>query len=160
MDLPEIIPFSCLYLNKIFPNAQFLLPNEANSEAISGFTSGFVFLCPDQLELVQDQSVDFAVNTASFGEMMPHQIGEYFHFLRRVMADNGMFFTTNRVEKWMNKVGDELEKNTAESGVAIRFHEYPWSGDDEDLFFHLSEFHTVLHPENPMFTRLTRLARQ
>ncbi len=158
IDLPDIIPFSFLYINKAFPKADFLLPHEVSRENIASMKSGFIFLTPQQLHTIHDRSIDLAVNTASFGEMIPEQIEIYFTFLRRVLKKENLFYTTNRVEKWMSRPGVSADKNGPERGMPIRFHEYPWRSDDKDVFFYLSEFHAYIQPQNPMFSRLTKLA--
>lgn len=160
VDLPEILPFSFLFLHSRFPDSQYLLPHEASEESISGNSASFVFLTATQMNLVRDQFVDLAVNTASFGEMMPEQILAYFKFLRRALKSDGLFFNVNRVEKWMSQGQIATSENVPGKGIAIRFREYPWSARDRDLFFRLSEFHAIVQPQNSVFSRLCRLARE
>ena len=159
IDLPEMIPFSFLFLTKVFPDADFLLPNEITAAALKENHPQLVFLTPDSLHLVPDYSADTIVNTASFGEMLPQQIKTYFEFMRRVIAPEGLFFTANRVEKWMNQTHVALDDNVPEKGIAVRFEDYPWSAGDRDVFYHLSEFHNIVQPQNPILMRLVRLAR-
>lgn len=158
IDLPEIIPFSFLYMNRLFPQAVFQLPNEARDANAISRTADFVFLTPDQCSLLPDCSIDLAINTASFGEMLPQQIAVYFGLLRRVMNKEGLFFTCNRVEKQMQNYEPESTAAESEAPMVIRFADYPWKTSDTDLLFGPSKFHKVIQPENPMLQRLCHLA--
>ena len=159
VDLPEIIPFSFLYLSKRFPKAIFQLPNEISKPAGISDTADFVFLRPDQIDLILDESVDLAVNTASFGEMLPGQVDTYFCLLRRTLGAGGLFFTSNRVEKWMRAPGSPEDHSVQARGVAIKFLDYPWSRGDRDILFRSSEFHDLVQPASPFLMRLVELAR-
>lgn len=137
IDLPEILPLGFLYLHKRFPDASFSLPNE---EGCADFT---FMTCGDG---IADDSVDLAVNTASFGEMKKTAIERYFRLLRRVLRPRGIFFTVNREEKVMD-------------GIPIRFADYPWSVEDVDLASGTSRLHDLTQPRNRMLMRLTHLAK-
>lgn len=158
VDLPEILPFSFIYLHRVFPQADFQLPNEVESAGDFSRTAKFIFLSPDQIDLIPDNTVDLAINTASFGEMLPQQILIYFNLLRRAMSANGLFFTSNRVEKWMSTSMPQTEERPSNGQIAVRFNEYPWRVDDRDIFYGLSEYHKFIQPENPFLQRLCRLA--
>jgi SAM-dependent methyltransferase len=137
IDLPEILPLGFLYLHTRFPHASFALPGEPGPADFTFFTSG---------EAVPADSVDLAVNTASFGEMTPETVAAYFGVLRRVIKPGGLFFTVNREEKVMD-------------GRPVRFAEYPWSPRDVDLSSGPSEMHRLVQAQNRMLMRLTRLAK-
>lgn len=160
VDLPEILPYSFIYLHRAFPRAEFQLPNEARDDGVISEAASFVFLSPDETGLIPDRSIDFAVNTASFGEMLPRQIAIYFDLLRRALREDGLFFTCNRVEKWMSPAESGPKTDTAGESVAVRFEDYPWLSGDRDIFCGPSEFHRVIQPENPFMQRLCRLARK
>lgn len=144
VDLPEMLPFSFLFLASRFPQASFRLPGEPPSAA------EFTFLTPDGLDEVADGSIDFSVNTASFGEMLPEQVAGYFRFLRRA-GSGGLFLNVNREEKIMRRAGDD-------SDIPVRYADYPWSERDQDLIHEPSMFHARVQPHNPMRFRLCRLA--
>ncbi len=137
IDLPEILPLGFLYLHARFPEASFALPGEPADADMVFLTEG---------EVLADDGVDLAVNTASLGEMRPEIIARYFLLLRRVLRPGGLFFTVNREAKVMD-------------GVPIRFRDYPWSRDDADVLFTASPLHAITQPENPMLMRLCRLAK-
>ncbi len=158
VDLPEIIPFSFIYLSQRFPEATFQLPSEVDvSSDISG-TADFVFLCPDQIALIPSRSVDLAVNTASFGEMMPHQVSVYFELLRRVSKQSGLLFTANRVAKRMRPNQLAGSDHLADDGVDVIFEEYPWVTADTDVSYGVSPFHEMVQPQSPFLMRLVRLS--
>ncbi len=136
IDLPEILPLGFLYLHTRFPEATFALPGEQGPADFTFATSG---------EAVSSDSVDIAVNTASFGEMTTETVAAYFTVLRRVIKPGGLFFTVNREEKVMD-------------GRPVRFAEYPWSAGDIDLLSEPSKMHRLVQ-ENRMLMRLTRLAK-
>jgi hypothetical protein len=135
VDLPEILPFSFLYLHHRFPDVDFALPGERSAT--------FTFLTKGSS--VESQSVDLAVNTVSFQEMTPEEISRYFHLLRRVLRRSGVFFTANREEKIMN-------------GSRIRFRDYPWRDSDEILYDAPSEIHSLMQPQSPVRIRICKLA--
>lgn len=147
VDLPEILPFSFIFLLSRFPGSSFRLPGESRLDA------EMTFLTPDRLGDVFDRTVDFAVNTASFGEMLPEQVSSYFGFLRRV-ATGGLFLNVNREEKMMKRA------DSPGDAIAVRFDDYPWSVNDRDLIHGPSEFHARVQPQNPMRFRLCRLAER
>jgi SAM-dependent methyltransferase len=154
VDLPEILPFSFLTLNRIFPDAPFRLPHETGNFDADPADRCMYFLTADQAASIPSGSVDLAVNTASFGEMLPEQIAAYFALLRRCARADGLFFTSNRVEKWMKRPAADADP------IAIRFEDYPWLPGDRDVFYGLSDFHARVQPENPVYSRLCRLTQQ
>ncbi len=138
IDLLEILPLGFLFLHARFPGASVRFPHESGQATFTFLTSA---------EQVPDNSVDLAVNTASFGEMRPEQIAYYFRELRRAVTPAGCLFTVNREEKWMD-------------GAPIRFAEYPWSSADVDLSYGPSPLYALTQPENRMLVRICRLAKQ
>src|SRR5688572_7013342 len=163
VDLPEIIPFSYLYLSRIFPEMSVRLPHEVRRGGKFPVDVDLVFLTPDKIELIPDQSVDLAANTASFGEMLPQQIARYFGLLRRALTRDGLFFTANRVEKLMSPAATGSGDESPAQSIGVRFADYPWQPNDEDIFFGPSQYHTLIqlphpYPQHPFMQRLCRLA--
>lgn len=158
IDLPEILPYSFLALHQAFPDSPFLLPNELTGDPVTLPEHGLVFLTADQADRLPAQCMDIGVNTASFGEMLPELVDHYFALLRRISKPDGMFFTCNRVEKWMDAAGNPLVGAARQSGHPLRFDDYPWQAGDRELFYGKSAFHDLVQPENPMLQRLCRLA--
>ena len=157
VDLPEILPLGFLFMHARFPPVPYGLPNE-EERLRDADRAGFVFLTPDQADILATASFDVAVNTASFGEMLPEQIAGYFRLLRRVLRPEGLFFTVNREEKWMNDPSVPVEQNRPGHGIAVRFDDYPWSARDRDLLLEPSAIHARVQPQNPMRVRLCHLA--
>lgn len=160
VDLPEILPFAFLLAQKVFPEEGHLLPHETGSTMLENDNNAFIYLAPSQLDRVPDASIDLAVNTASFGEMLPDEIARYFLFMRRVLKRDGLFYTANREEKYVDEFKTLSEKRAAKGNLGVRFEDYPWSAKDKDVFFKLSVFHELVQPQNAMFSRLTHLAAE
>ena len=128
IDLPTSIPYSFTNLIYRFPEAKFILPNEAN--ASSNFDKyDFIFLSNEQIHLLKKNEFDLAINSMSFAEMRKSDIVEYFRLLRRVLKKENLFYCLNAVEKPM--IYDGLT-------VPIRFFEYPWSSKDWDYKYEIS----------------------
>lgn len=159
IDLPEILPLGFLFLHARFPDVPYVFPNELE-RLKSTQAPRFVFLTPDQAQHLGDAEFDLAVNTASFGEMLPQQIEGYFRVLRRVLRLEGLFFTVNREEKWMNDPSMPLDENRPGHGIAVRFDDYPWLPRDRDLLKEVSAIHARIQPQSPMRVRLCHLAAE
>jgi SAM-dependent methyltransferase len=147
VDLPESIPYTITSLLYANPDATYLLPHEITSD-LDIYTYDFVFLSPVQVKVIQHHTIDFAINTMSFQEMAKPDIREYFELLRNVLKDDNLFYCLNAVEKPM--VVDHNE-------VPIRFFEYPWVEDDEDVSYSLSPVHHHMTTK-PFYERITKLA--
>jgi len=158
IDLPEILPYSFLLLHRIFPDSPFMLPNELEGSPIQMPEQGFVFMTPDQAKRLPDRCMDIGVNTASFGEMLPDLVANYFALLRRIAKPDGLFFTCNRIEKWMDEAGSSAGETSRSPKHCLRFENYPWSPMDRDLLYGPSAFHDVVQPGSPMMQRLCHLA--
>jgi hypothetical protein len=158
IDLPDILPYSFLALHQAFPDSPFLLPNELDGDPVTLPERGMVFLTADQANRLPAQCMDIGVNTASFGEMLPELVDHYFKLLRQISKPDGLFFTCNRVEKWMDAAGNPLVGAARQSGHPLRFDNYPWQSGDRDRFYGKSEFHDLVQPSNPMLQRLCHLA--
>lgn len=130
VDLPEVIGFSSAVIATLLPKARFLFPHEirpVGSLAKQVADVDFVFLWPDQTALIDDDSIDVAVNTSSFMEMRSEEIGEYFSLIQRSVKDGGIFYCCNRLEKRPG-LGDTVVRH---------FLKYPWRPQNEDV--HLGE---------------------
>jgi len=126
VDLPEVIALSSAVVATLLPNARLLFPNEIEaSKALEKQLSeyDFVFLWPDQAALIEDDSIDIAINTASFMEMTSSEVDEYFSLIQRAVKKGGVFYCCNRLEKRPG-LGDN---------EARYFMKYPWRAQNEDL---------------------------
>ena len=82
----------------IYPSKTFILPNEI-SDKTNIYDYDFIFLTPEQKNLVKDGTVGLAINTQSFMEMDYKEVEDYFSFVNRVVLDGGYFFNSNRMRK-------------------------------------------------------------
>ncbi len=116
VDLGKTLLFQAHYCQKAFPQARFCLVKKG--EAVSDEVD-FVFCTAEDLEGLNSQKFDMALNIASMQEMNSQAIDRYFDFLRSTIVLDGIFYCCNRQEKVM--VGGEVS----------RLVDYPWRQDDE-----------------------------
>jgi hypothetical protein len=136
VDLPEVLPMSFLRLQHEFPDTSFCLPHEDRDATLR-------FLTPDQVGRVASGSIDLAVNTSSFQEMLAPEIAKYFALMRRALTPSGLFFCSNREEKILD-------------GRPNRFEDYPW-GEHTVIFDRRCEIHLSagIAPVRQRLCRLT-----
>jgi hypothetical protein len=135
------------------PNLRLLLPNEAETEPHDDVQ--LVFLTPSQIDRLPSRAVDLAVNSASFQEMTPEQVAQYFDLVDRVVRPSGLFACYNRVEKIP---GDETILEKASHAAVMRFAEYPWRPGRETLVHETCRFARLVQRDNTML-RIERLPR-
>ena len=140
IDLPKTLLFSFSYLSQSFPNAKILLPNEIDAGNYELSKYDIIMMTPDQTSIIPDGTVDLTVNVGSMQEMAKESIGFYFEMIDRITKPKGVFFTNNRVEKYIN-------------GEPNRFSEYPWRSHTRTIFFEIDPF-AMLIQTDPMFIRL------
>ena len=98
IDIPYTLQNSIALFMSIYPSKKFILPNEI-SEKTNIYDYDFIFLTPEQKNLVKDGTVGLAINTQSFMEMDYKEVEDYFSFVNRVVLDGGYFFNSNRMRK-------------------------------------------------------------
>jgi len=144
IDLPETLAIAIPYLSSLFPKAKLLMPNEIEAVGLSGIFD-FAFLTVDQIEFLQDNSIDLAINCHSFQEMTHEQIEVYFKLIQRVCRESAFFFTANRVEK----IPCGKDPFTVEQlDPPNRFAEYPWNLQNETLVYEISRLHRLVQLDN------------
>ena len=81
----------------LFPNKTFLLPNEIReiSTPINFYEYDFIFLTPDLINYIENESVNFGINTQSFMEMDMIEVDNYLNFFEKKILNNGYFFCSN-----------------------------------------------------------------
>jgi putative sugar O-methyltransferase len=99
IDIPNVLLCAIAFVFTLFPEKSFLLPNEINDKEINLKNYDFVFLLPEQIFLIKDESIDFAINTQSFMEMDKQEVNNYLQFFHRTIKFEGYFFTSNRLKK-------------------------------------------------------------
>ncbi|OGW71746.1 MAG: hypothetical protein A3J72_01545 [Nitrospirae bacterium RIFCSPHIGHO2_02_FULL_40_19] len=99
-DLPETISVAYVLISYFSKrNLKILLPSDLDkcngnlSEAIK--ENDLLFITPNQIEMVPDNSIDLAINVHSMQEMDLSTITNYFHLLQRVGSKGSIFFCKN-----------------------------------------------------------------
>ena len=151
IDLPEILPYAILYISNLFPKAKILMPHEAKSNKFDHYK--FVFLTPKQIHMIEDNSVDLAINTNSFQEIRHDQIEDYYQLIQRCGKNDSYFFTSNRVEK-IPCSPDSYEKETFE--LPVRFSEYPWNPNNKTLIYEICKLTRLCQLDN-VYIRLEQI---
>ncbi len=127
VDLPEILPFSSVLLSLAFPQARSLMLGENGGGLADLEQYDFLFLTPAAAQDLPRQSIDLAANTDSMQEMEVQTIRGYFDLLRRVLRDPRLFYSSNRMEKW---IGERV----------TRLADYPYAPSDRHVFSRVNAF--------------------
>jgi hypothetical protein len=101
IDIPEVLLTSISLMFTLFPNKVFLLPNEIKELPLPiNFNQyDFIFLTPDLIHYVKNESVNLGINTQSFMEMDMLEVDKYLKFFEKIISEEGYFFCSNRVRK-------------------------------------------------------------
>jgi putative sugar O-methyltransferase len=129
IDIPYVIQNSIALFMTTYPNKTLLLPNEITSKT-NIYEYDVIFLNPDQMNLIKNESIGLIVNTQSFMEMDYNEVENYFRFVNIKLVNNGYFFISNRIRKFTS------------------FFSYPWSL--------LSQFKRLYLSRNKVFLRHIR----
>jgi hypothetical protein len=161
VDLPEALPFSISHLMYWMPEMSFVLPHELSSVFKAGkenIDSQIIFMTHQQIQEIPDHSIDLGVNTNSFAEMPSGEIEKYFHFLRKTLKKENIFFTVNRVEKAIDlKTQQSADPKVASEKMYIendnsfeikRFQNYPWSSEDHTYAYYIEPFNMCKTAKN------------
>ena len=100
IDLPETLSTTYTFISSLFPNAKIVLPNEIEGRHIPK-DADFILLIPKQIDIIQNDSIDFAINTHSFQEMKHAQIEAYFKLIQRVVRETGYFLLVIELKKFL-----------------------------------------------------------
>jgi len=152
IDLPETLAISIPFLSSLFPSARIAMPNEIQA---GGFPKefDFAFLTVDQLDVLESDSVDLAINCHSFQEMTHGQIEIYFKLIQRVCRDSGLFFTANRVEK----IPSGADAYSVEQpDPPNRMAEYPWNSRNNVLVYEICRLSRLVQLDS-LAIRLERI---
>ena len=115
-DLPEGLAVAQNYLPNICHNMNINV-FDSNIHSISRdyfLKKEFGFFGSQQLEIVEDKSIDLFINVQSFQEMKLKQIYKYFELIDS--KTKGYFYTKNYI-KWFNHIHQE----------EININDYPWN---------------------------------
>jgi len=152
IDLPETLAISIPFLSSLFPSARIAMPNEIQAAGLPK-EFDFAFLTVDQLEVLESDSVDLAINCHSFQEMTHEQIDIYFKLIQRVCRERGLFFTANRVEK----IPSGAEAFSVEQpDPPNRMAEYPWNSRNSVLVYEICRLSRLVQLDS-LAIRLERI---
>jgi hypothetical protein len=121
VDLPETLAFSSVFLTMVLPEKRFLFLDGFEQKPDSWPEYDFTLLTPEAASRLPSAAFDLAWNTDSMQEMELGAIRDYFALLRRLLRNPALFYSSNRVEKWIGK-------------RSTRLAEYPYTAGDRDLF--------------------------
>lgn len=96
LDLPEMLPVFAVELRQHYPECRIVFPNEDHTKLGSHDEVTFILRTPMQLDSIQDESVDLALNIDSFAEMPVQSAHVYVELFNRVLAPGGYMFLANR----------------------------------------------------------------
>ncbi len=148
IDINTSIIYSILNLLNRFPNSKYILPNEIKTDSnLEMDNYDFIFLTPELINHIPKSYFNMAINTDSFQEMSKNEIKKYFDLLRIILNKENYFYCVNAVEKIMI---------TESKKEYIRFAEYPWISNDEDVAYNITYMHKD-RTTKPMYMKLTKL---
>ena len=153
VDLPETLCLSIPFIADLFPEARILMPHEA--ELYDPKLWDFIFLTPQQQDLIEDSSISLVINIHSFQEMTHRQIDEYFNLIQRCCKEGAYFLTANRAEKIPSRP-DTLQQVATEP--VNRFADYPWKQDNEVIIYEISRLMRLVQLDD-VYVRLERIRK-
>jgi hypothetical protein len=121
VDLPETLVFSSIFLTMALPEKRFLFLDGFERKPDSWPEHDFTLLTPEAARRLPSAAFDLGWNTDSMQEMELTAIRDYFTLLRRLLRPSALFYSSNRVEKWIG-------------AGTTRIADYPYAAGDRDLF--------------------------
>jgi putative sugar O-methyltransferase len=92
LDIPETLTLASYFLSKSFPNKKNLFYGERSFNNNISNEYDLIFLPPWEIETIQDNSVNLAINKNSLGEMNPETARNYINHIHRTSK---YFFSMN-----------------------------------------------------------------
>lgn len=137
VDLPEALLLQSYYLFSIFPNKKFFLyedfKNLDNSKQLKFEDYDFFILPPWAIKQISFiKKIDLIINIDSMMEMKKNIIEEYFNFINESLTENGVFYNSNKYEKFS-------------SGDTVRISEYPYNDNWKVLSSEISWLKPNMH---------------
>ena len=129
VDIPHMILVSSAQMINIFPNAKFCFPNEINENLTKIQDFDIIYLLPNQIEILEKNFFDLAINTESFMEMDFEEVKKYINLINDTTNDSSYFFTSNRIRK------------------VQKFFNYPWHIMNEFKKIYISK-HRIFNKSN------------
>lgn len=113
LDIGKTLLFQAYYCQKAHPLCVHKIAGEANLDAVD-----FLYCPVEDLEKIERYRFDIAVNIASMQEMSNATVARYYHFLRRNLRPDNLFYCCNR------------EYKRSPGGEVSEFRKYPWMPGD------------------------------
>jgi hypothetical protein len=121
VDLPETLVFSSVFLTTVLPECRFLFLDGFERKAESWTEHDFTLIPPQAARRLPAAAFDLGLNTDSMQEMERSAIRQHFALLRRLLRPPALFYSSNRMEKWIGSGTNRLA-------------DYPYIDGDRDLF--------------------------
>ena len=148
-DIPETLVLAAYYLSKCYPNKKNFFYGEENFNSTTPINYDLVFLPPWEIEKIESNSIQLAINKNSLGEMEPDAAKNYLNHIHRTSK---YFFSLNH-EFFRNKFDNGKEslvnREYNEKGAFKELMRYPDLGHltyennkinlENDIFFYLYE---------------------
>lgn len=135
-DLPESICVGYVLISH-FSKGKFriVLPNEIDivDDIFRKDKFDILFLTPNQVWKIPDQSVDVCINVHSMQEMDLDTINDYFSLIKRIGKNGSIFYCKNL------KQSKQYRKTN--------FDDYPWHMMGGELFYGIAPFASRQYPE-------------
>ena len=114
IDLPESLILQTYYLGRLFPDKKFCLYDDflkLKNEQIKELDFDFVLIPPWVKDrLVNNLKIDCFINSHSFQEMDKNVVNDYFNFIHKTIAINGIFYCLNKYSKKINKIDIKISE--------------------------------------------------
>ena len=123
IDLPESLILQTYYLNQIYPNSKFCLYDDflkLNNQQLNKLDYDFVLIPPwVKNKLVGNLEIDCFINSHSFQEMDKDVVNDYFNFIQKTIAINGIFYCLNKYSKLINKIDIKISEYPYDSNWKV-----------------------------------------
>lgn len=144
VNLAKILFFDVYYTMIVFPRQAAILLTDHTD--ITGYRlppslsndPPVLFLTAEDCQLMEGLNIGLFINIASFQEMEPNVINEYFRLMRTSVAATAYLYCCNR------------ETKTLPDGTQVEFENYPW-GDAQVVFQGYPEWYRRFPTTRPPF---------
>lgn len=152
VDLPETLCLSIPHLASLFPDAKILMPHESKFYDINAYD--FIFLTPDQIHDITDNTIDLSISIGAFQEMTQRQIAEYIELIQRVSHEDSYFLCQSRVEK----IPSAFVEKDVTNILTNRFAENPWNPNNKVAIYEICRLIRLVQLDN-VYLRLERIMK-
>jgi len=122
-----------------------VLPHEVTKDTLDKGLYDLVYITPNQTHMLDDNSIDGAINVHSMQEMEMKSVRAYFDLIKRVLRKEAIFYCKNF----------EFSKQYSET----KFDDYPWDSVGIPIFDGISEYATNYYGEGSQTMRVKIVKR-